>query len=64
MTDTIRDGEKVTRETFPTAAFTLKKSHIRWIARAAKAAGISKSEFVRNLFDRAMDDEREGREAA
>ena len=57
MTDTIRDGDKVTRATFPTASFSVKTSHIAWIAQRAKSLGISKSEFVRRLFDRAMDEQ-------
>lgn len=57
MTDTTRDGDKVTRATFPTASFSVKTSHIAWIARRAKSLGVSKSEFVRGLFDKAMREE-------
>lgn len=57
------DSERVVRAatvTYPVASFTVRQSHIAWIARAAKAAGLSKSEFVRRVFDRAMEE----REAA
>lgn len=53
------DDDKVTRSTYPTAAFTIRQSHIRWIALAAKREGISKSAYVRRIFDRAMADDRE-----
>ena len=58
------DDEKVTRitrVTYPTAAFNIKKTHVDWIARGAKREGVSKSEFVRRTFDAAM---KEGREDA
>lgn len=55
------DDDRVDRRSYPTAAFTLKKSQIAWIARAAKDAGVSKSAYVRLLLDRAM--EREDRAA-
>lgn len=62
MTDTIGDSEKVTRATLPTASFSITVTHIAWIARRAKTLGISKSQLVRDLLDRAM--EREGEKAA
>ena len=51
--------ETVTRETLPTASFSLKVSHIVWIARKAKAVGTSKSELMRTILDRAIADEQE-----
>lgn len=53
------DDDKVTRSTYPTAAFTIRKAHVDWIARAAKRAGVSKSAYVRRILDRAMEADQE-----
>lgn len=54
---TVRDIETVTRETLPTASFSLKVSHIRWVAEQSIKRGISKSELIRSLIDREMEQE-------
>lgn len=52
---------KVTRRTYPTAAFAIRLEHIQWIAKRAKQLGISKSEYVRSLIAADM---RKGEKAA
>jgi len=47
---TREDNGKVTRRTYPTAAFAIRLEHIQWIAKRAKQLGISKSEYVRSLI--------------
>lgn len=59
MNETRGNEDTVTRETLPTAAFSIRGTHIRWIAQRAKELGVSKSAFVRDLLDRAMGDEGE-----
>lgn len=54
-----QDGDKVKRETYPTAAFSVRLSHIRWITKQAKALGVSKSEYVRGILDRDMESNKE-----
>ena len=49
--------ERVTRRTFPTAAFTLTVSLIAWIEQESKRRNISKSELVRELLTNAMTEE-------
>ena len=51
--------ETVTRETLPTASFSLTVSLIAWIASEAKRRGINKSELVRDILDRARSEQRE-----
>lgn len=48
------EGERITRETLPTIAFTARLSHKRWIEREAKAREVSKSEVIRQALDVAM----------
>lgn len=56
--------ERVTRRTFPTAAFTLTVSLIAWIEQEAARRGVSKSVVVREVLDRArMQSESQEREA-
>lgn len=47
-------GERVSRETLPTIAFTAKLSHKRWIEAQAALRKISKSEVIREAIDAAM----------
>lgn len=51
------ERETVTRETLPTASFSLTVSLIAWIAEEAKRRGISKSELVRQVLDEARSDQ-------
>ena len=46
--------DRVHRRTMPTAAFSLRVLHVRWIEAEAERRGISKSEVVRDALDRAM----------
>lgn len=58
MTETLV-RETVTRETLPTASFTLTVSLIVWIAEEAKRRGVTKSELVRRVLDGARTEQRE-----
>lgn len=48
------EGERISRQTLPTIAFTAKLSHKRWIERQAQERAISKSAVIRELIDGAM----------
>lgn len=48
----VNDG-RVTRRTFPTAAFTLTVSLIAWISQEAERRGVSKSVVVREILEAA-----------
>lgn len=56
-----KDTEKVTRVvrvTLPTASFSLERSHIAWIEeQAAKLGKDKRSQFMRELIDKAMREE-------
>jgi len=58
----INDG-RVSRRTFPTAAFTLTVSLITWISQEAARRGVSKSVVVREILEAARV-ESEAQEAA
>lgn len=49
----------VTRQTLPTASFSLTVPQIRWIAEEAQRRKVSKSEVVRDALTDAMQDEAE-----
>jgi hypothetical protein len=53
------DSEKVSRETLPTASFSLTVSIISWLEEEAKRRGIKKSVLVREILDAARNAERE-----
>lgn len=57
------ERETVTRETLPTASFSLTVSLIAWIAEEAKRRGVSKSELVRQVLDNARTEEQEAKAA-
>lgn len=46
--------ELVNRVTFPTSCFAIARKHQEWIAAEATRKGISKSKFVREVFNLAM----------
>lgn len=47
-----KSSERVTREVYPTASFTIFARHLAHIAKRAADLGISKSEFMRSLIER------------
>lgn len=53
------EGERITRETLPTIAFTAKLSHKRWIDAQSEIRKTSKSEVIRGALDAAMVAEQE-----
>jgi hypothetical protein len=59
MNDESERVERVGTVTYPVASFTLKKSHIRWLAEQATAKGTTKSGLLRDLLDKFIKSERE-----
>lgn len=53
------DENKVTRETLPTASFTLTVSLIRWIEEESTRRGVKKSVLVREILDAARAEQRQ-----
>jgi hypothetical protein len=53
------EGERVSRETLPTIAFTARLSQKRWIEQEAKARNVSKSEVIRDAIDLAKSQQEE-----
>lgn len=52
-------SERVTRETLPTASFSLTVSQIEWIAAEAERRGVAKSVVVRELVESAREEKDE-----
>lgn len=50
------DDKRIARITYPTAAYTLEQRQIVWVEAETKRRGFrSKSEFMRELIERAIE---------
>lgn len=50
------DSERITRQTRPTASFSLDLRHVNWLRTTGEATGTSASAILRRLLDAAMSD--------
>lgn len=53
----MEQSERVTRETLPTASFSLTVSLIAWIAAEAERRGVAKSVVVREVLEAAREEQ-------
>lgn len=49
------DDKRIARITYPTAAYTLEQRQIVWVRTESKRHGLSASEFMRQLIERAIE---------